>query len=84
MGDGSLTRLGIIEGGDSEALKNFLVKHGQGLLPMVELIEQSHVVAAKMIDVLGRATIEAVPRLSAEQIAGPPHPGKKADAMGGE
>ena len=50
---------------------------------MVELIEQSQVVAAEMIDVLGRATIEAL-RLSAEQIAGPPHPGKKADAMGGK
>jgi hypothetical protein len=29
-------------------------------------------------------TIEAVLRFSAEQIAGPPHPGKKADAMGGK
>ena len=51
---------------------------------MVELIEQSQVVAAVMIDVLGRATIEVVLRLSAEQIAGPPHPGKKVDAMGGK
>ncbi len=65
----------IIEGRDSEGLKNFLVKHGQGLLPMVELIEQSQGVVDEMIDVLGRAMIEAVPRLSAEQIAGPPHPG---------
>ena len=84
MGDGSLTRLGIIEGGDSEALKNFLVMHGQGLLPMVELIEQPQVVAAEMIEVLGRATIEAVLRVSAEQIAWPPQPFKKGNAMGGK
>ncbi|MGH9607776.1 MAG: IS256 family transposase [Terracidiphilus sp.] len=58
------------------------MKHGQGLLPMVELIEQSQVVVDEMIDVLGRATIEAVLRLSAEQIAGPPHPGKKGGAVG--
>jgi hypothetical protein len=43
----------IIEGRDSGALKSFLVKHGQGLLPMVELIEQSQVVADEMIDVWG-------------------------------
>ncbi|MGH9639828.1 MAG: IS256 family transposase [Bryobacteraceae bacterium] len=75
-------RYHIIEGRDSEGLKNFLVKHGQGLLPMVELIEQSQMMVDEMIDVLGRATIEAVLRLSAEQIAGPPHPGKKGGAVG--
>ena len=31
---------------------------------------------------MGRATIEAVLRLSAEQVAGPPHPGKKGGAIG--
>ena len=74
----------IIKGRDSDALENFLEKHRQGLLPMVEMIELLQVVAAEMIDILGRVMIEAVPRLSSEQIAGPPHPGKKADAMGGE
>jgi hypothetical protein len=73
-----------IEENNSEALKNFLVKHGQELLPMAELIEQSQVVAAEMIDVLRRAMIEVVLRLSAEQIAEPPHPAKKANAMGGK
>lgn len=32
--------------------------------------------------VLGRASIEAVLRLSAEGIAGPPHPGRKRGAVG--
>jgi hypothetical protein len=42
-----------IEGMDSEALKNFLVKHGSGLLPMLDLIKQSQVVRDEMIDVWG-------------------------------
>jgi hypothetical protein len=37
----------------------------------------------QLIDVLGRASIEAVLRLSAAGIAGPPHPGKKGGAVGG-
>ena len=49
---------------------------------MVELIEQSRMAIDELIDVLGRAQIEAVLRLSAERIAGPPHAGKKGGAMG--
>src|SRR5690348_17651910 len=36
----------------------------------------------ELIDVLGRATVEMVLRLSAERIAGPRHPGKKGGAVG--
>ena len=61
---------------DTQALVHFLTKNGQALLPMVELIEQSQLAVDQLIDVLGRASIEAVLRLSAEGIAGPPHPGK--------
>jgi transposase-like protein len=49
---------------------------------MMELIEHSQMAVDEVIDVLGRATIEAVLRLSAEQIAGPPHPGKPGGAVG--
>ncbi|MGI0081287.1 MAG: IS256 family transposase, partial [Nitrososphaerales archaeon] len=67
---------------NTEELRTFLVKNGQGLLPMVELIEQSKLAVDELIDVLGRAQIEAVLRLSADGIAGPPHPGKKGGAIG--
>ncbi|HEY6290584.1 MAG TPA: transposase, partial [Terriglobia bacterium] len=60
-----------------------MVRNGQGLLPMVELIEQSQKAVDELIDVVGRATIEAVLRLSGEGIAGAPHPGKKGGAIGG-
>ena len=56
-------------------MAKFLAKNGQALLPMVELIEQSKLAVDELIDVLGRAQIEAVLRLSAQGIAGPPHPG---------
>ena len=72
----------IAEKSDSQGLAEFLVKNEQGLLPMVELIEQSQKAVDELIDVVGRATIEAVLKLSAQGIAGPPHPGKKGGAVG--
>lgn len=72
----------IVEKDDSRGWASFLAKNGQALLPMVELIEQSQVAVDELIEVLGRATIEAVLRLSAEGIVGPPHPGKKGGAIG--
>ena len=57
--------------GDSQALEEFLVKEGQFLLPLVQLIEEAELVVDELIDVMGRATIQAVLQMSAEQIAGP-------------
>ena len=57
-------------------LTEFLVRNGQALLPMLELIEQSRMAIDELIDVMGRASIEAVLELSARQVAGPPQQGK--------
>ena len=57
-------------------LAAFLVRNGQALLPMMELIEQSRMAIDELIDVMGRASIEAVLELSARQVAGSPHQGK--------
>jgi putative transposase len=67
---------------ESQELAKLLVKNGRVMLPIVELIEQSKLAVDELIDVLGRAQIEAVLRLSAQGIAGPPHPGKKGGAVG--
>ena len=67
---------------DTQSLAHFLARNGQALLPMVELIEQSTWAVDELMDVLGRASIEAVLRLSAEGLAGPPHPGKKGGTVG--
>ena len=44
---------------------------GQLLIPPVELLEKGERAIDEVIDVMGRATIEAVLRMSAEQVAGP-------------
>ena len=59
-----------------QKLTEFLVHNGQALLPMLELIEQSGMVVDELIDVMGRASIEAVLELSAKQVAGAPQQGK--------
>lgn len=72
----------IVRKDRSEEWGKYLAKNGQALLPLVELIEQAQVAVDELMDVMGRATVEAVLRLSAEGIAGPPHPGKKGGAIG--
>jgi transposase-like protein len=61
----------------AKRLAEFFSRHGQGLMPMVDLIEQSRVAVDELIDVTGRATMEAVLQLSAEQAAGPRTPGQR-------
>lgn len=61
---------------DKRKLTEFLFREGQFLLPMVKLIEQSELAIDQMIDVLGRASIEAVLELSAQEQAGAKSPGK--------
>ncbi len=55
----------IVDHKDSRALAAFLSREGQLLLPMLELIEQAEMAVDELIDVAGRATIEAVLTLSA-------------------
>jgi putative transposase len=58
-------------------LTEFFSRNGQILLPMVDLIEQSRLAVDELVDVAGRATIETVLQLSAEQVAGPRTPGQR-------
>ena len=44
---------------------------------MVDLIEPSRLAVDELIEVIGRATVEAVLQLSAEQVAGPRTPGQR-------
>ena len=64
---------------DPSVLADILAKDGQLLLPMLDLIEKAQCAVDDLIDVMGRATIEAVLLMSAAQIAGPKQQGKKAD-----
>jgi transposase-like protein len=66
---------------NEQELATFLTKNGQGLLPMVDLIEQSRMACDQLIDVTGRAVLQAVLQLSAAQVAGgPQQQGKRRSA----
>jgi putative transposase len=71
----------IIDRKDSRALAEFLQKEGQFLLPLVSLIETAQTAIDEVIDVAGRATIEAVLQVSAQEVAGEKHPGKAQGAI---
>ena len=63
---------------NEQKLVEFLSQNGQLLLPMVDLIEQCRCACDELIDVTGRAAIQAVLQLSAQQlVGGPPHRGKR-------
>ena len=70
----TLTTKGVA---NARRIAEFFSRNGQGLLPMVDLIEQSRLAVDELIDATGRATIEAVLQLSAEQVAGPRTPGQR-------
>jgi transposase-like protein len=61
---------------DSRKIAEFLSKDGQLLLPFLELICNTEQAVDELIDVAGKAAIEAVLLLSAEQLAGRKQPGR--------
>ena len=72
----------IIDQKDSKPLAQFLSKEGQLLLPMLELITQAEMAVDELIDLTGRAAIEAILTLSAQEVAGPKHQGKPGGPLG--
>ena len=64
---------------DSQQLAAVLAQDGQLLLPMLDLIENAQAAVDDLIDVMGRATIEAVLLMSAAGVAGPKQQGQKTD-----
>ena len=67
---------------DTKKLAQFLHKEGQLLLPMLELITQAEMAVNELIDLTGRAAIEAILTLSAQEVAGPKHQGKAGGLIG--
>ena len=64
---------------DPQRLAQVLAQDGQLLRPMLDLIENAQAAVDDLIDVLSRATVEAVLLMSAAQLAGPKQQGKKTD-----
>ena len=71
----------IVNREDSQSLAEYLTESGQLLLPMVELIEGSRMAIDELIDVLWRASIEAVLQLSARGVAGEKQRGRKKESI---
>jgi transposase-like protein len=67
---------------DSRKIAEFLSKDGQILLPFLDLICNTEQAVDELIDIVGKAAIEAVLLLSAQQVAGPKQPGKVKGQIG--
>jgi len=61
----------VIGRSDTRRLARWLTKHG--FLPLVDLVESTELALEELIDVIGRAAIEAVLESSAIQVACEPH-----------
>ncbi len=48
----------VVSRRDRRAMARWLAKHGQGLLPLVELVERTDLAPEELVDVTGLATIE--------------------------
>lgn len=64
---------------DPKRIADLLAKDGQLILPLLDLLENAQCALDDVIDVMGRATIEAILLMSAQQAAGPKQQGKKTD-----
>jgi transposase-like protein len=71
----------IVDHRDSRALAEFLSGEGSLLVPLVHLIENAELAVDDLIATAGRATIEAVLTLSAQQVAGGKHPGAEKGSI---
>jgi len=71
----------IVEKVDRRKIVESLIKDGQVLLPFIDLICNAEQAIDELIDVTGRAVIEAVIELSALDVAGPKQPGKAQDEI---
>ena len=67
---------------NSRKIAEFLNKDGQLLLPFLDLICNTERAVDELIDVVGKAAIESVLLLSAQQLAGPKQPGRVTGDVG--
>ncbi len=64
---------------DSREIAGLLARDRQLILPLLGLVEQAQWAIDDLVDLMGRATIEAVLSMNAQQLAGPKQQGKKTD-----
>jgi transposase-like protein len=74
-----MERYRIVDKKDRRKLAKLLAGEGQVLAPLLGLIETAELGLNELIDVIGRAGIEALLELSAGEVAGPKQKGKRRD-----
>lgn len=77
-----MSKVQTISKEDKARLSEVLQQQGQLLLPILELVETSQVALDELIDVTGRAMLESLLLLSAQQLAGPKQRGKVGGDVG--
>ena len=71
----------VVSQSEREEVREYLAKHGEALLPVIEVIASGKQAVDELIAELGKVALEAVLQLSAEEVAGPPHPGVPGGAI---
>jgi putative transposase len=72
-----------VKGTEDRQVVEFFVKHGQFLLPMIEMVEQSSAAIDELIDVVGRGAVEAVLEMSAQELTGAKSQGRQTARANG-
>ena len=62
-------------------MRQFLAREGTALVPMMELLEAGKLAVEELVGEMGKAALEAVLLISAEQVAGPAHSGRPGGAI---
>ena len=71
----------VVSQSGSEEVRQYLAEHGGALLPVIEVIASGARAIDELIGQLGKVALEAVLQLSADEVAGPPHPGVPGRAV---
>jgi putative transposase len=71
----------VVSQSESADVRQYLAEHGHALLPVIEVIASGAQAVEALIAELGQVALEAVLQVSADEVAGPPHPGVPGGAV---
>jgi len=78
---GRKARLAIVRRDDRAALRSYFAERDQVLLPLLELIEDAQSSVDELMTEAARGFVERLLTLSAQEVAGPKHPGQAASEV---
>ena len=71
----------VISQSERKEVRQYLAEHGAALLPVIEVIAGGAQAVDELIREMGKVALEAVLQLSADEVAGPAHPGVAGGAI---